>query len=66
MSKGQLMYLEEVSTYQPLHDPKKHTLSVRLVCNLDSHVCVWLFFFFFGPAPLALFMGHKQCIKANE
>ena len=67
MSKGQLIYLEEVTTYQPLHDPKKHTLSVRLVCDLDSHVCVWLFFFFFfGPAPLALFMGHKQCIKANE
>ena len=47
MSKGQLIYLEEVTTYQPLHDPKKHTLSVRLVCDLDSHVCVWLFFFFF-------------------
>ena len=24
------------------------------------------FFFFLGPAPLALFMSYEQCIKANE
>ena len=40
-------------------------VSVRLVCVLD--VYVWLLFFlFFEPAPLILFMGYKQCIKANE
>ena len=27
---------------------------------------VSVFFFFFLLAPFALFMGHQQCIKANE
>ena len=43
--------------------------SIRLVCTSTSpRVCVFnsFFFFFFNPAPIALFMGHEQCNQTYE
>ena len=43
MSKGQLMYLEEVTNYQLLHDPKKHIIMHELTCLLIKHkLRLWL------------------------
>ena len=42
--------------------------SVGLDTDENASVYIFLFFFFllfFDPTPLALFMSHEQCIKAN-
>ena len=49
----------EVSAFQ--HYPNAHLICVRIEIILPTSV----FFFFFLPTPLVLFMGYEQCIKAN-
>ena len=44
-----------------------HMTKVVFGLRLAFHAFAFLAsFFFFLPTPLTLFMGHEQCIKANE
>ena len=62
-----LLVFPKLKKKRLLESPIEMRLGTRLDMRFHGCVCVFiLFFFFLLPAPLALFMGHEQCTKANE
>ena len=59
--------LKKTKTLIFLVGKKKHLVKLRLdTDDCVSHLRFCLsHIFFFLPTPLALFMGHEQCIKAS-
>ena len=62
-----LLVFPKLKKKRLLESPLEMRLGTRLYMRFMAVFAFsFSFSFFFLPAPLALFMGHEQCTKANE